>query len=93
MTPEEALELLKEVAEQNGWKVVSSGDQYDMQGMRGKYFRLATERFIGGTKEMSGVFFSESTGTYVVVGKSDTGLPEALTGPFMAAAGEQTRQE
>jgi hypothetical protein len=91
MTPEEALTLLGEVAAQNGWQVVSSGDQYDMQGLRGKYFRIETERFIGGTKEMSGIFFSEPTGTYVVVGKNDSGLPEGLTGPFIAAAEERTK--
>ena len=38
--PEEALAILQEVAAQNGWKVASTGDQFDLQGFRGKYFRL-----------------------------------------------------
>src|SRR5215831_13911759 len=58
--PEQAITILDEVAAQNGWSVVSVGDQYDMQGQRGKYFRIETDRFIGGNKHMSGVFFSES---------------------------------
>ena len=85
VTPEEAVAILREVAPQNGWQVISSGDQFDLEGPRGKYFRLETEKFIGGRKSVSGVFFSEPTGTYVVVGKKDIGLPEALAAPLTAA--------
>jgi hypothetical protein len=85
VTPEEALAILVELAPQNGWEVVSTGDQYDLQGLRGKYFRLETTRFIGGRSSMSGVFFGEPTGTYVIVGKRDAGLPQDLAAPLIAA--------
>ena len=90
--PEEAVAILREVAPQNGWQVVSTGDQFDMQGPRGKYFRLETDRFIGGRKSVSGVFFSEPSGTYVIVGKQDTGLPEALAAPLTAAVEARRRE-
>jgi hypothetical protein len=83
--PEQAVRILDEVAAEHGWSVVSVGDQYDMQGQRGKYFRMETTRFIGGRKEMSGVFFTEPEGSYVVVGKTDAGLPEEIVEPFLAA--------
>src|SRR5438874_2173723 len=66
ITPEEAITVLQEVAPQNGWHVASTGDQFDLQGSRGKYFRLETEKFLGGKKDMSGVFFSEPSGSYVL---------------------------
>jgi hypothetical protein len=91
ITPEEAIAILQEVAPQNGWKVASTGDQFDLQGLRGKYFRLETEKFLGGKKDMSGVFFSEPSGSYVVVGKSNMGLPQELTGPFLAAVEARTK--
>ena len=90
--PEEAVAILREVAPQNGWQVVSTGDQFDLQGSRGKYFRLETDRFIGGKKSVSGVFFSEPSGTYVIVGKQDTGLPEALAAPLTAAVEARRRE-
>ena len=40
---------------------------------------------------MSGVFFSEPSGSYVLVGKHDSGLPQELTGPFLAAVEARTR--
>jgi hypothetical protein len=86
VTPEEAITILQKVAPENGWQVISTGDQFDMQGLRGKYFRLETDRFLGGIKQVSGVFFSEPTGSYVMVGSKDTGLPENLVAPFTAAA-------
>jgi hypothetical protein len=89
--PEEAITILSEVALQNGWKVASTGDQFDLQGLRGKYFRLETQRFLGGAKEMSGVFFSEPSGSYVVVGKSNAGLPQDLAEPFLAAVEARTK--
>jgi hypothetical protein len=91
VTPEEAIAILSEVAPQNGWKVASTGDQFDLQGLRGKYFRLETEKFLGGWTSMSGIFFSEPSGSYVLVGKHDTGLPQELTGPFLAAIEARTK--
>jgi hypothetical protein len=91
VTPEEAVAILREVAPEKGWEVVSTGDQFDMQGPRGKYFRLETNRFIGGRKSVSGVFFTEPTGTSVVIGGEDTGLPEVLAEPLTAAV-EARRQ-
>jgi hypothetical protein len=85
VSPDEAIRILDEVAAQNGWYMVSVGDQHDMQGQRGKYFRLETDRFIGGRKQMAGVFFSDPAGSYVMIGKSDTGLPEELAPAFVAA--------
>jgi hypothetical protein len=87
--PEQAVRILDEVAAQHGWSIVSVGDQFDMQGQRGKYFRLETTRFIGGRKEMSGVFFNEPEGSYVIIGKYDSGLPEELVQPFLAAVNGQ----
>ncbi len=89
--PEEAITILSEVAPQNGWKVASTGDQFDLQGLRGKYFRLETQRFLGGAKEMSGVFFTEPSGSYVVVGKSNAGLPQELAEPLLAAVEARTK--
>ena len=90
ISPDEALEILAEVAPQHGWQLASAGEQYDLQGLRGKYFRLETTRFLGGATEMNGVFFIEPEGTYVVVGKKYTGLPEELVEPFMAAVEAKT---
>ena len=87
--PEEAIKVLDEVAAQNGWHLVSVGDQHDMQGRRGKYFRLETDRFIGGRKQMAGVFFSDAAGSYVIIGKYDTGLPQELVPAFLAAVQQQ----
>jgi hypothetical protein len=84
VSPEEAVTVLLEVAPQNGWEVVSTGDEFDINGPRGKYFRLEAERTIGGKKSVSGVFFSEATGSYVTI-SDKTGLPEALVEPLIAA--------
>jgi len=90
VSPDEAVKILDEVAAQNGWYMVSVGDQQDMQGHRGKYFRLETDRFIGGRQQMAGVFFSDPAGSYVMIGKSDTGLPEELVPAFVAAVRQQS---
>jgi len=90
MSPEEAVRVLDEVAAENGWFLVSVGDQHDMQGRRGKYFRLETDRFIGGRKQMAGVFFSDAAGSYVLVGKYDTGLPQELVPAFVAAVQQRS---
>ena len=90
IAPDDALVILSEVAPQHGWTLAAVGEQHDLQGLRGKYFRLETMRFLGGATEMNGVFFIEPEGAYVVVGKRHTGLPEELVGPFIAAVKEKT---
>ncbi len=90
LTPDEALKILATVAPAHGWELDAVGEQYDLQGLRGKYFRLLTRRFIGGVFEINGVFFSEPTGTYIVIGKKDTGFPQDLIEPFTAAVVAKT---
>jgi len=90
ISPDDALVILSEVAPQHGWTLAAVGEQHDLQGLRGKYFRLETTRFLGGATEMNGVFFIEEEGAYVVVGKRHTGLPEELVAPFIAAVKERT---
>ena len=90
VSPDEAVKILDEVAAQNGWYMVSVGDQQDMQGHRGKYFRLETDRFIGGRQQMAGVFYSDPAGSYVLIGKDDTGLPEDLVPAFVAAVQQRS---
>lgn len=93
ISPDEAIAILAQVAPQHDWQVASAGEQYDLQGLRGKYFRLETTRFLGGAAEINGVFFIEPQGTYVVIGKKDTGLPLELVEPFTAAVKEKTETE
>lgn len=88
VTPEEAVTFLREVAPQHGWEVVSTGDEFDIHGPRGKFFRLEAERTIGSKKRVSGVFYSEASGSYVTI-SDKTGLPEALVGPLVAAIKER----
>ena len=90
ISPDEALAILADVAPQHGWTLAAVGEQHDLQGLRGKYFRLETTRFLGGATEMNGVFFIEPQGTYVIVGKRHTGLPEELVEPFTLAVKEKT---
>lgn len=89
ISPDDALEILAKVAPAHEWELDAVGEQYDLQGLRGKYFRLLTRRFIGGVYEMNGVFFTEPEGTYVVVGTKDTGFPQELLAPFTAAVEER----
>ena len=84
VTPEEAIEILQEVAPEHGWEVKAVGEQYDLTGPRGKYFRVEADKLIGGKSEMSGVFFSDPKGAYVLIGKREMGLPEALVEPVKA---------
>ena len=85
VSPEEALDILTALAPEHGWEVKSIGNQYDLTGPRGKYFRLETQRLLGGASEMSGVFFSDPKGSYVLVGKREMGLPEDLVAPLKSA--------
>jgi hypothetical protein len=91
VTPEEAVEILREVASQNKWELVGTGDQFDMHGPRGRFFRLENDRFLGGVKSVGGAFFAESTGCYTVVEKSGAGLPAELVAPFTAAVAAHTK--
>lgn len=90
VSPEEALDILTALAPGHGWEVKSVGNQYDLTGPRGKYFRLETRRLIGGASEMSGVFFSDPKGSYVLVGKREMGLPEDLVAPLKSAIQERS---
>ena len=85
VSPEEALDALTEIAPEHGWKINSVGEQYDLTGARGKYFRIETQKLIGGRLETSGVFFSDPKGTYVLIGEREMGLPEDLIDPLKAA--------
>ncbi len=89
VSPEEALDILTALAPEHGWEIKSVGNQYDLTGLRGKYFRLETRRLIGGASEMSGVFFSDLKGSYVLVGKREMGLPEDLVDPLKSAIQER----
>jgi hypothetical protein len=90
VSPDEAMEVLAEIAPAHGWELDAVGEQHDLQGLRGKYFRLLTRRFIGGVFEMNGVFFIEPGGTYIVVGKRESGFPQDLVAPFTAAIEAKT---
>jgi len=85
VSAEEALDILTALAPEHGWEVKSIGNQYDLTGPRGKYFRLEAQRLLGGPSEMSGVFFSDPKGSYVLVGKREMGLPEDLVAPLKSA--------
>lgn len=84
VSPEEALDALTEIAPEHGWEVKSVGEQYDLTGARGKYFRIETQKLIGGRLETSGIFFSDPKGTYVLIGEREMGLPADLIDPLKA---------
>lgn len=83
--PEEAITILREVSSQHGWKLIRTGDQFDLQGSRGKYFWLQADKLVGGKQYVSGVFFNDPAGSYVMIGDKDLGLPESLVQPLLAA--------
>lgn len=85
VVPEEAIAILRDVVQQHGWKLIRTGDQFDLQGSRGKYFWLQADKFVGGKQYVSGVFFNDPAGSYVMIGDKDSGLPEALVQPLLAA--------
>lgn len=88
VTPQEAVDFLVVVAPRQGWEVVSTGDEYDVHGQRGKFFRIETDQRFGGKKTISGIFYAERTGAYVRVSENN-GLPEALVEPLIAEIKEQ----
>ncbi|MGE0682112.1 MAG: hypothetical protein AB7P69_14595 [Candidatus Binatia bacterium] len=88
VTPGEAVDCLLDVAPRHGWKVVSTGDEYDVYGQRGKFFRIETDQLLGGKKTVSGIFYAEKTGAYVRVSENN-GLPETLVEPLIAEVREK----
>ena len=98
VAPQVALMLFEDVATENDWKVMSAGDQRDINGeVKGKFFRVETIKFLGGRKIMSGVFFKEKDDdekSYVTMGKPSTdpeyGIPLELVKPMQAAVAEWT---
>jgi hypothetical protein len=82
VSPDEALALLRDVAPQQGWTVVSTGEEYDTHGQRGRFFRLAPPERGSETQTVSGVFYDEPSGCYVRVSEHN-GLPEPLVEPLI----------
>jgi hypothetical protein len=82
VTPDEALECLIDVAPQQGWAVVNTGKEYNTQGQRGTFFRLATTALSGSKQTVSGVFYAEPSGSYVRISEQN-GLPETLVEPLI----------
>ena len=48
ISPDEALEILAEVAPAHEWELDAVGEQYDLEGLRGKYFKLRSFKFLLG---------------------------------------------
>jgi hypothetical protein len=88
VSPEQALEALRDIAPQQGWEVVSTGGEYDTQGQRGTFFRLATTSSDGEQQTVSGVFYAEPSGSYVRISQQN-GLPEVLVEPLIAEIKKQ----
>jgi hypothetical protein len=84
VSPDEAVRCLTEIAPQHGWEVVSTGDEYDVHGRRGTFFRLETNKSAESKKSINGIFYSEPRGTYVHISEKN-GLPEDLVDPLIAA--------
>ena len=98
VAPQVALMLLQDVATENDWKVLSAGDQRDINGeVKGKFFRVETIKFVGGRRVMSGVFFKDADDeekSMVMMGKPaadvEYGIPLELVKPMQAAVAEWT---
>lgn len=98
VSPQMALMLFRDVAEENGWEVSAMGDQRNINGeVTGKFFRVETVQFVGGRRIMSGVFFKEKDddeASYVTMGKPGPeaayGIPTALARPLLASIAEWT---
>jgi len=84
VTPTEAVECLIEIAPQEGWKVVSTGEEYSTHGIQGTFFRLEPVVPLDNQHALSGVFYVEPSGSYVHVSEQN-GLPESLVEPLIAA--------
>ena len=98
VSPQMALMLFRDVAEENGWEVSALGDQRNINGeVTGKFFRVETIQFVGGRRIMSGVFFKDKDddeASYVTLGKPGPeaayGIPTALARPLLASIAEWT---
>ncbi len=98
VSPQMALMLFRDVAEENGWEVSALGDQRNINGeVTGKFFRVETVQFVGGRRIMSGVFFKDKDddeASYVTMGKPGPeaayGIPTALARPLLASIAEWT---
>jgi hypothetical protein len=75
VTPDEAVACLITAAPQQGWEVVSTGEEYDPHGARGRFFRLASAAEGGAKHTVSGIFYAEPSGSYVRISEHN-GLPE-----------------
>ena len=88
VSPDEALAFLRNVAPQQGWTVVSTGEEYDTHGQRGRFFRLAPPKRSSEPQTVSGVFYAEPSGCYVRVSEHN-GLPEPLVEPLITEIKQQ----
>jgi hypothetical protein len=82
VSPDEALAVLRDVAPQQGWTVVSTGEEYDTHGQRGRFFRLDPPKRNSEPQTVSGVFYAEPSGSYVRISEHN-GLPETLIEPLI----------
>jgi hypothetical protein len=83
VTPYEAVQYLIDIAPNEGWQVISAGDEYGTQGMQGVFFRLEPVKPTNKKRALSGIFYAEPSGSYVRVSEQN-GLPESLVGPLIA---------
>jgi hypothetical protein len=83
VSPGEAVECLAEVARQQGWEVVSTGEEHDTQGERGQFFRIKPAASNGGKQAVTGIFYAEPSGSYVRISEQN-GLPATLIEPLIA---------
>jgi hypothetical protein len=90
VTPREAVECLIDIALHEGWQVVSTGEEYSTQGIQGMFFRLEPTVPLGEKRVVSGVFYTEPTGSYVRVSEQ-SGLPESLVEPLIAEIKKKKR--
>ena len=83
VSPQAAVDSLIVVAPQQGWEVVSTGDEYDAHGQHGKFFHIKPSKLGDDKKNISGVFYEEWKGSYVRISENN-GLPEALVDALVA---------
>jgi hypothetical protein len=78
------VECLIEVAPQQGWAVISTGEEHGTRGERGKFFRLETAARGGSGQTVTGIIYAEPSGSYVRISEQN-GLPTTLVEPLIAA--------
>ena len=91
VTPNEAVACLITIAPQEGWEVVSTGEEYSTHGAHGAFFRLDPLAPSDDKKALSGVFYAEPSGSYVRVSEQN-GLPESLVEPLIAEIKKKRRE-